>query len=40
MDDGGTNMGILAGQTFLESRKEDSDDNVDEPADGMNFKIM
>ena len=28
-----TDMGILAGRTFLESRKEDSDDNVDEPAD-------
>ena len=31
--DGQTDMGILAGQTFVESRKEDSDDNVDEPAD-------
>ena len=33
MDNGGTDMGILVGRTFLVSRREDSDDNVDEPAD-------
>ena len=33
MDDRLTDMGILEGWTFLESRKEDGYDNVDEPAD-------